>query len=210
MSPIFDPAELKDIAQRAIGLPTDQLFRQVIDELADRYPGHIERNPEWIFNNAGGAMGSMIVLHASITEYVIIFGSPIGTEGHTGRFAADDWFTILEGEQWAFAEGDLTRQVFRAGDQHHLPRGTVRAYRIPDRCWALEYARGFIPQMLPFGVADSLFSTVDYKTIGRLFKIYGKLTMRELAQGNLPEIPGAGALRALPGLSRLLGTPAGR
>ena len=185
MGAIFDPRVLQRIVQDTIGPPMDQLTPKLVERLAREYPGHIRPSSRWFFNNAGGAMGAMCILHASLSEYLIIFGTPIGTEGHTGRFMADDWFIILEGEQWAYDPGDFSRKVYRPGDMHHLPRGTARGYRIPEHCWALEYARGMIPQMLPFGLADTFTSTLDLRTLGRLVVDYGRSVTAELLQGTI-------------------------
>jgi C-8 sterol isomerase len=185
MGYLFEPDALRAEALEVIGRPLEALVPALVERLAARWPGHIRTDAEWLFNNAGGAMGQMLVLHASITEYVIIFGSPIGTEGHSGRFRADDYFIILEGEQWAYGEGQLARSVFRPGDMHHLPRGTARGYRMPDRCFALEYARGIIPLMLPFGLADVLSSTLDFATLARTFGVYGRAAIAELKQGKI-------------------------
>ena len=42
---------------------------------------------------------------------------------------------------------------------HHLRRGDVKQYKMESGCFALEYARGWIPPMLFFGYADSKFSS---------------------------------------------------
>eukprot|EP00028_Trichosphaerium_sp_Am-I-7-wt_P014512 CAMPEP_0168509058 /NCGR_PEP_ID=MMETSP0405-20121227/526_1 /TAXON_ID=498012 /ORGANISM="Trichosphaerium sp, Strain Am-I-7 wt" /LENGTH=166 /DNA_ID=CAMNT_0008526397 /DNA_START=146 /DNA_END=646 /DNA_ORIENTATION=+ len=162
----------------------EQIVAYIVTELNKKYPGHINNNQEWIFNNAGGAMGSMYVIHASLTEYLIIFGTTCGTEGHTGRFPfTDDYFMILKGEQWAHSAGKFEREVYKPGDCHHLKRGVSKQYKMPDTgCFALEYARGNILSMMPFGMADALFGTLDYWSFWQTARTYVSLTTKELLQ----------------------------
>lgn len=175
MAYVFEPDILREMAMSSIGLPRQQMFDAITEALAARYPGYISQEPEWFINNAGGAMGTLTFLYASLSEYIIFFGTPIGNQGHTGRYSfVEDWFWVLEGELWYFTEGRTEREVYRAGDEIHLQKRQAKGYRIVDNAWALEYARGWIPTMLPFGLADTVFSTLDYRTAFKTFRIYGK------------------------------------
>ena len=62
------------------------LFNKVHRELEKKYPGHIldTSNLQWVFMNAGGWMGSMCLVHASLTEYILFFGTALDTMGHSG------------------------------------------------------------------------------------------------------------------------------
>eukprot|EP00045_Choanoeca_perplexa_P006684 m.57577 g.57577 ORF g.57577 m.57577 type:complete len:238 (+) comp13735_c0_seq1:86-799(+) len=186
---VFDPATLQAISKRAIARHGNSdvkaLVNDVVAQLRLEYGEHIIGEPEWMFNNAGGAMGSMLVLHCSFSEYIIIFGTAVGTEGHTGRFLADDYFTILHGEQWAFSAGALEREVYQPGDQHHLRFGEAKQYRMPEDCWALEYARGNIPAMLPFGFADTFFSTLDFSTLWKTVRVSAVGMIGEALKGKI-------------------------
>ncbi|KAI1462369.1 ERG2 and sigma1 receptor-like protein [Annulohypoxylon moriforme] len=189
---VFGIDELHDVARRGIaagGNDTSKIVESIVTELKQSHPSHVNDKwnvpEEWFFNNAGGAMGSMYIIHASITEYLIIFGSAVGTEGHSGRHTADDYFHILSGEQWAHVPGIFTPEIYAPGSVHHLERGIVKQYKMPEGCFALEYARGWIPPMLFFGFADGISSTLDFPTLWRTVAVTGREMIGNLLIGKI-------------------------
>ena len=120
-----------------------------------------------------------------LTEYLIIFGTAIGTEGHTGRHTADDYFHIIQGTQLAFAPGSYEPEIYPQGSVHHLRRGEVKQYKMESSCFALEYARGWIPGMLLFGYADALTSTMDVQTLWQTTRVTGAQMIGNLVKGKV-------------------------
>jgi hypothetical protein len=66
---ILNPTDLHDLSLRAIGAhgnDTRAVVSYITRELSEKLPGgYINLEEEWIFNNAGGAMGAMYIIHAS-------------------------------------------------------------------------------------------------------------------------------------------------
>lgn len=191
---IFDPKVLQALSQEAIAAHPDcsdpnEIFVTLHSKLKAEYGDYIDEysSDRWMFNNAGGAMGNFIILHASLTEYLIIFGSTLGTEGHTGHHLADDYFTILYGEQHAALHNETVKTVYKPGDVHHLKYGTAKQYSLPspNGGYALELAQGYIPTMLFFGFSDSIFSTVDPVNLYRQVYFTGENILKNILRGKL-------------------------
>jgi len=186
MAYVFHPEQLHGIARKALGQPHEEMCRTVIDELTRLYPGHVHGGIDWIFNLAGGATGVMKILHASLSEYLIIFGTPVGTEAFSGRYRIDIHDFVLVGEMWTYLEETCTARVTsRPGDHAVLRAGQVKGFRLREDTWMLEYGRGPIVTSLPVALGDSIFSAMDWSTIVRTLAIYGRLTVKELLQGKI-------------------------
>jgi C-8 sterol isomerase len=162
------------------------MMEQVIADLVKAYPGHIETRQNWFFSMAAGAVGIMTVLHGSLSEYLLVFGTPVGTEGFSGRYHLEIYDFLLAGEMWTYTEESFReRVVTRPGEMAHLRRRQVKAFRLREDTWMLEYGRGWVPTALPVALGDAVFSALDVRTIVKTLSVYGRLVVRELIRGKV-------------------------
>lgn len=186
MGHVFELDTLQQIARRGIGKPFDEMTREVVEGLLAAYPDHIDPANDYIFNLTTGFCGMMKVLHASVTEYLIIFGSAVGTEAYSGRYQLEIHDFVMTGEMWAYTEESCgVRAVTRPGEHAVLQRSKAKGWRILEGTWMLEYGRGFLPSALPLVLGDVLLSAMDLRLLARTLAIHGRLTLRELLRGKL-------------------------
>ena len=178
---LFDPRKLHEISQLARGKSLEESFDIIAEEMAKAYPGYISKNQKWIFNYAGGGMAQLRLLHASIREYVLFWGTCVGTEGHSGRYASEIFDFMLRGEMLCEYEGVFEPEVHLPGGRPaYLGSKVVKHYKIQGDGWMFEYCRGNIIKMLPFGMMDTIVSALDMRTVLRLLYNYGKLAVKVL------------------------------
>ncbi|KAJ8007515.1 hypothetical protein DPEC_G00118300 [Dallia pectoralis] len=179
---VFTKEEVSDLAKRYAGQDHDQAFSKVVVELRKKYPGHIlpDEDLQWVFVNAGGWMGSMCLLHASLTEYLLLFGTAVDTGGHSGRYWAEISDTIITGTFRQWKEGSTVSEMFYPGDTIVHKVGEATSVQWTSGTWMVEYGRGFIPSTLGFALADTLFSTQDFITLFYTIQVYVKGMLLEV------------------------------
>ena len=183
---VFDPDVVHACAMKCLGHKKPEMFDVFTDAMEEEYPGVLDRGQPWLYSIAGGAMIQMKLYHASITEYVMIWGTPIGSEGHSGRHLTGFWDTVIDGEAWYYGEGQFEKSVYKPGDRIYVGPGQARAMNFTDGVWAVEYARGFIPYSLPFGLADELVSCWDWVTAAQTLSLYTDLVCQSLGRRYAP------------------------
>src|SRR6266542_3961754 len=117
MTHVFDPDVVHECALACLGKPKPAMFDAFAMAMEGRYPDRLDLDQPWIFSNAGGAMIQMKLYYASIFEYIMIWGTPIGSEGHSGRHAVGFWDTVIDGEMWYYGEGQFEKRVYGPADE---------------------------------------------------------------------------------------------
>jgi C-8 sterol isomerase len=184
MGYIFDPNALQEIVKKNLNLSLEERLDAIIADIDKKYPKRISTKKKWAFTIAGGVAGQLTVLYGSLSEYLLIVGFPVGTEGYSGRFAPLIYDVVIEGEHQTYTLGQTRPTVYLPGDMATLPRGTDKGCLMKPGNWLLEYARGFIAQALPMGMLASSITTMDYRSVRRQFWEYSKICTREILRGH--------------------------
>lgn len=99
---IFEPGQLHDVSQRAIaahGNDTRSVVNYIVSELDQKVPSQfVNKEEEWVFNNAGGAMGAMYIIHASkflffLPPVVVCWSGSMDKNHGPGTKPARPWIT---------------------------------------------------------------------------------------------------------------------
>jgi hypothetical protein len=185
MGYIFDPRILQSIALNHIGRPHEEMVAAIAADLAQAYPGHIEMKQDWILSICGGVMGIMTVLHGSLSEYVLIYGTPIGTEGFSGRYHIDIYDVLLAGKMMTYTEEHFREPIVTMpGELAHLPRRHAKGVSLSRGTWMLEYGRGPVATTLPFALSGAI-TGLEIRSVAKTMWIYGRLVVRELLRGKI-------------------------
>ncbi|KAM8802980.1 sigma non-opioid intracellular receptor 1 isoform 3-T3 [Rhynchonycteris naso] len=126
---VFQREEIAQLARQYAGLDHELAFSRFIVELRRLHPGHVlpDEELQWVFVNAGGWMGAMCLLHASLSEYVLLFGTALGSGGHSGRYWAEISDTIISGTFHQWREGTTKSEVFYPAPRISSPSSTLFA-----------------------------------------------------------------------------------
>lgn len=198
MTYLFDPEVLADAVRMHLDMPIEQQLTGVSQTLRSIYGDHVNPGQRWMLSTAGGVMCAISPLHVSPREYLLFCGTPIGSEGHSGRHRADMYEVVMSGELWTYEAGSFDRKVHRPGDIAILRRGIANGSKLRPGLWMLEYARGNVPSLFPYALSDTLFSTLDFSELGAQLFTSAKLMMREMMvrfrERRQPFIPNLGVV----------------
>jgi len=174
----FDPLELRDVALRHVGKPVPEIVAGLERDLKAEYGDRIHLDMPWVMSPAGFAMYQVKMIFARANEYIGMMGVPIASTGHTGRHPVTYYDTILSGSSRKIAAGELEPRTISAGDFLVTRPWESFAFSVPDHVFFLEYCRGPLPILMPFGLTNYLFGTLDFKSAFQIVKSHATLAWR--------------------------------
>lgn len=182
----IDQNVLLKAARQVVGrrLENSELIACATELLADEYPDLIDPTPgRWVGSKAGGILGKVRFPYFSPREYIVIFRTPTGTQGFSGRYKHVQIHKFLIAGQidsYDLESDELIPMTLRPGEHTCLENGHGRCLTIHPGSWHIEYGRGAVVTTLPLAMVDTLFVSLELESVRRSTVQFTKLVARKL------------------------------
>lgn len=192
MNPRIDPDVLASVATEVAGqsLMGDALVTRAIELLAAAYPELIDPVPgRWVGSKAGGILGKVRFLYFSSREYMVIFGTPTGTQGFSGRYKHVEIhkFLISGRIDWYDIEADdISANTLLPGGHTVTPKGRARGMTIAPGSFHIEYGCGAVATTLPFAMVDTLLVSLELESVRRSSVEFARLVGNRVKRRRTP------------------------
>src|SRR5690348_7814623 len=180
----IDPDVLARIAVEVVGETGDSadVTGRAVELLSAEYPDLVDSTPgRWVGSKAGGILGKVRFLYFSPREYVVIFGSPTGTQGFSGRYKHVEIHKFLLAgriDSYDIESDDTVAMTLLPGETTCLEKGRARGLTIAPGSWHIEYGRGAVATTLPFAMIDTLLVSLEFESVRRSTVEFAKLVGR--------------------------------
>nr|WP_268742041.1 isomerase [Mycolicibacter sinensis] len=181
----IDPETLHRVAKQVVAESAvrDEAVTRAVALLAEEYPDLIDPTAgRWVGSKAGGILGKVRFLYFSPREYVVIFGSPTGTQGFSGRYKRVDIHKFLLAgriDSYDLESDDAEPMTLLPGEHTCLERGRAQGLTIAPNSWHIEYGRGAVATTLPFAMVDTLLLSLEFESVRRSTVEFIKLVRRQ-------------------------------
>jgi sigma non-opioid intracellular receptor len=179
---IFDENILQSIVQNSIQLPELERMSFIIEQLNKTYKTPLQ--PKFYLFNGGSTFGFVGLLYASLTEYLMIYGSPLANGGHSGRYLLTIRDYVYRGKITIATLDAMEGIELYPGNMTIMHWNTAHHYSLDKNTWMLEYGYGFTPSALPFALLG-ITSTADVVGLAQLLFGYGKEVTKNLLCMNI-------------------------
>lgn len=179
----ISPKEFRNIASKAqdAGNVASAVSRLTTD-LRRAYGPAIAAETSWVALSLGNLPLKVLFLHASITEFVGVIGTPFTASGRIGMHWSNSTCTVLMGSVARLADvGHMpSKETFSAGGNFRHGQFESYIYSLSADTYVVCYGRGVVP-VSGLWAATGALSHGEPLSFGRLFYVYAHESFNQLS-----------------------------
>ncbi|VDM56408.1 unnamed protein product [Angiostrongylus costaricensis] len=181
----ISPKEFRSVAAKAQGVENvASAVSRLTTDLRRAYGSAVVVESSWVALTLGGIPLKALFLHASITEFIAVIGTPYPVAGRIGTHWSNSTCTVLMGSVVRLPDVGYmpNKETFSTGGNFRHGQFESYIYNLGSETYVVCYGRGIIP-VSGLWAATGALSQGEPISLARLIYVYGHEAFNQLTLG---------------------------